>query len=559
MTGSGTFNSRLAFVKAVLAMIVAGLAFAVLPSAPAFAQSGDRTLYIHYTHTGETARITFRRNGRYDQAGLNQLNQFLRDWRRNEPTRMDPALFDLIWTVYQEVGATEPIHVVSAYRAPETNEMLRARSSGVAENSRHTMGMAMDFYIPGVRLSKLREVAMRHQVGGVGYYPTSGSPFVHLDTGNVRAWPRMTRAQLQNLFPDGRTLHLPSEGNTPLSEEGRRYAMAQWQQCKSVPCAAGGIANTQITSGGGGNGRNLLDMLLGTGGDEVDTVQVASNSPRQQPTPAAVAPLVAPTPAPRSPFLDYRNPAVVPVPVEMPQAILVATHHIDAPDSQTAAGAATNLGAINPALDSFEVASIDLDNQPTPRALLTPETGDLPVLTAYAPEVTSEPDAQRALQMLIERRNAGGGNNVAAPLPELRGAVQTASLAPQPLVSLEDAANLFSNTWSAVQNIATGTAGSAVEQLALSEPEPDYELINAPERQVQFYSPDLANVHKVLVTSVSVSETQFGALFLPGEGDFSPATELGVHCKSMTFTLEPEQPATVDRFASQAPIFVASL
>lgn len=539
-------------------MVMAGLAFALLPTAPAFAQSGDRTLYIHYTHTGETARITFRRNGRYDQAGLNQLNQFLRDWRRNEPTRMDPALFDLIWTVYQEVGASEPIHVVSAYRAPETNEMLRARSSGVAQNSRHTMGMAMDFYIPGVPLSKLREVAMRHQVGGVGYYPTSGSPFVHLDTGNVRAWPRMTRAQLQNLFPDGRTLHLPAEGNTPLSAEGRQYAMAQWQQCKSVPCAAGGVANTQVNTGGGGSGRNLLDMLLGTGSDEVDTVQVASNSPRQ-PVTSSATPLVAPTPAPRAQFLDYRNPALVPVPVEMPEAILVATHHVDTSDGQTAAGAATNLGAINPALDTFEVASVDLDNQPTPRTLLSPESGDLPVLTAYAPEVTPEPDAQRALQMLIDRRNAGGADVVAAPLPELRGSVQTASLGSEPLIDLEDAANLFSNTWSAVQNITSGTAGSAVEQLALTSTEPDYELINTPARQVEFYSPDLTHVHNVLVTPASVSGNQFAALFRPGENDVSPATELGMHCKSMTFAPVTEQPETGGQFTSQAPVFVASL
>jgi hypothetical protein len=88
--------------------------------------------------------------------------------------------------------------------------MLRSKSSAVAKNSRHTQGMAMDFYIPGVKISKLRELAMRKQVGGVGYYPTSGSPFVHLDTGNVRAWPRMGRNQLANLFPDGKAPRAPN-------------------------------------------------------------------------------------------------------------------------------------------------------------------------------------------------------------------------------------------------------------------------------------------------------------------------------------------------------------
>src|SRR5690554_616671 len=74
------------------------------------AATGDRSLYLYYTHTKETARITFRRNGKYDAGGLAELNNFLRDWRRNKPTKMDPALFDLIWEVYQESGASKPIH-----------------------------------------------------------------------------------------------------------------------------------------------------------------------------------------------------------------------------------------------------------------------------------------------------------------------------------------------------------------------------------------------------------------------------------------------------------------
>jgi hypothetical protein len=74
------------------------------------------------------------------------------------------------------------------------------------------LGKAMDFYIPGVKLATLRGLAMQMQVGGVGYYPTSGSPFVHLDVGNVRAWPRMSRQELARLFPGGRTLHLPADG-----------------------------------------------------------------------------------------------------------------------------------------------------------------------------------------------------------------------------------------------------------------------------------------------------------------------------------------------------------
>lgn len=519
------------------------LLLAALPliSAPALAQSGDRTLYLHYTHTGETARITFRRNGRYDQAGLNQLNQFLRDWRRNEPTRMDPALFDLIWTVYQEVNATQPVTVVSAYRAPETNEMLRARSSGVAENSRHTMGMAMDFYIPGVQLSKLREVAMRHQVGGVGYYPNSGSPFVHLDTGNVRAWPRMTRAQLQRLFPDGRTLHLPAEGNTPLSEEGRRYAMAEWQRCKSVPCAGGNTPNTAV--GGGGNGRNLLDMIFGGDGDEVDTIQVASNAPAAQaPAPSAI-PLTPPVPAARASFLDYRNPEIV-VPVAMPETLLVASRSTSV---GTAADAAEGLGTFDPALDGFTVASIGETDQPTPRELLN---RDMPVIAAYAPTLAPEPDAQRALQMLIERRNL----TEAAPAPELRGSIQTASLGQAPQISLEDAANFFASTWSAVQAATSGAAEPVADQLAGS---PAYELFDTPARTIEFTAPDL-NVGQAMLISANMADVPVDMSTLPSAGDFSPATQLGVHCKSMQFNDAPDL-VPANQFAAQRPLFVASL
>ena len=176
------------------------------------AREGDRTLRLYFGHTKERATFTFKRNGRYDKGELKRINHFLRDWRRNEDANLDPHLLDLVWSIYQEVGATQEINVVSAYRSLKTNNMLRSRSKGVAKTSQHTAGKAMDFFIPGVPLAKLRATAMKFQGGGVGYYPTSGSPFVHVDTGNVRAWPRMTRSQLVALFPNGNTLHLPADG-----------------------------------------------------------------------------------------------------------------------------------------------------------------------------------------------------------------------------------------------------------------------------------------------------------------------------------------------------------
>ncbi len=102
-----------------------------------------------------------------------------------------------------------PIKVVCGYRSPQTNGMLRNRSRGVAKHSQHMLGKAMDFYFPDVSLTKVRELGFKMQVGGVGFYPTSGSPFVHMDTGSVRSWPKMSRAQLARIFPDGKTLHIP--------------------------------------------------------------------------------------------------------------------------------------------------------------------------------------------------------------------------------------------------------------------------------------------------------------------------------------------------------------
>jgi uncharacterized protein YcbK (DUF882 family) len=178
----------------------------------ASAEGETRTLTFHHMHTGESISITYMRDGRYDDGALKKLDWFMRDWRKSQSTHMDPHLFDILWEAYRELGATQAIEVVCGYRSPSTNAMLRARSSGVAEFSQHTLGHAMDFYIPGVNLEKLCEIGMRLQAGGVGFYPTSGSPFVHMDTGSVRHWPRMTYAQLSRVFPDGKTVHVAADG-----------------------------------------------------------------------------------------------------------------------------------------------------------------------------------------------------------------------------------------------------------------------------------------------------------------------------------------------------------
>lgn len=179
----------------------------------ATALNETRTLSFHHTHSGEDLTVTFKRNGRYDEAALKKINHLLRDWRSQDATTMDRRLFDILWEVYRDVDGKQPINIISAYRSPQTNAMLRRRSSGVARFSQHMQGQAIDFFIPGVALSQIRAAGLRLQRGGVGFYPTSGSPFVHLDTGSVRHWPRMTHDQLAAVFPNGRTVHIPSDGN----------------------------------------------------------------------------------------------------------------------------------------------------------------------------------------------------------------------------------------------------------------------------------------------------------------------------------------------------------
>ena len=151
----------------------------------ATALNETRTLSFHHTHSGEDLTVTFKRNGRYDEDALKKLNHHLRDWRSQDSTTMDRRLFDILWEVYRDVDGKKPIQIISAYRSPATNSMLRRRSSGVARFSQHMLGHAMDFYIPDVALENIRAAGLRLQRGGVGFYPTSGSPFVHLDTGSA--------------------------------------------------------------------------------------------------------------------------------------------------------------------------------------------------------------------------------------------------------------------------------------------------------------------------------------------------------------------------------------
>lgn len=248
-----------------VATVLACLAGGSHGTQDAVANGDTRTITIYHTHSKETLTVTFRRDGRYDPQALEQLNWLLRDWRRDEPTKMDPRLFDIIWQVYREVGAADAIHVVSAYRAPETNSMLRRRSRAVAEHSQHMLGKAMDFYLPDVPVDRIRGIGMRLQQGGVGYYPHAYTPFIHLDAGSVRAWPRMTRDQLARLFPDGRTVHIPADG-TPMP--GYEVAKAEVLARGGTVSGERAVAEAEDGSINTGRRRSLWATLFGGGEDE---------------------------------------------------------------------------------------------------------------------------------------------------------------------------------------------------------------------------------------------------------------------------------------------------
>lgn len=268
-------RGRTSFIRhgslSVLAGVLTIIAAALTPSFTenAVANGETRTLYLYHAHTHEQIAATYLVSGQYDQAVLKQLNWFLRDWRRDEPTNMDPRLFDVVWEAYRQAGADEPINVVSAYRSPETNAMLRRRSRAVAKYSQHMLGKAMDTTMPGMSMSRIREIGMRMQRGGVGYYPTAGTPFVHLDVGSVRSWPRMSYDQLVRLFPDGKTVHLPTN-NQPLA----RYDEARAE----IEAHGGAYAPVERKS------KSFLAFLFGGGDEDEDSGVVApppSNARKQ--------------------------------------------------------------------------------------------------------------------------------------------------------------------------------------------------------------------------------------------------------------------------------------
>jgi len=154
--------------------------------APDLDLSSPRSLSLVNYNTKEELTVTYWSNGAYHRSALDQLNQFLRDTRTSAATEMDPLLFDVLWHTARISGYGGQVEVLSAFRSPESNAWLASVSRGVARDSQHMNGNAMDIRFPGVPVFRIRQAARSLNMGGVGFYPRSG--FVHIDTGPVRYW-----------------------------------------------------------------------------------------------------------------------------------------------------------------------------------------------------------------------------------------------------------------------------------------------------------------------------------------------------------------------------------
>lgn len=165
-------------MKTVLLLMSLGLANT--------AHDDRRELSFYHTHTGKALSVVYYRDGAYVPDALHDIDDFLKDFRNDERHAMDPTLLDVLYEIKVKTNSHSPFEVISAFRSPETNSMLRSRSTAVAKHSMHLKGQAIDVRLRDVSLSTLRDVALDLQRGGVGFYPAS--EFVHVDTGRVRRW-----------------------------------------------------------------------------------------------------------------------------------------------------------------------------------------------------------------------------------------------------------------------------------------------------------------------------------------------------------------------------------
>ena len=175
-------RSRRSLLKAAGSLI----ALAMLPLPALARMRGVRQLSFFHTHTSEKLTVVYADNGAYVPEALSEINHLLRDFRNDAVHPIDPRLLDILHAVRERTGSGGHFEVISGFRSPATNDMLRHNSNGVARNSMHLRGQAIDVRLTGTSTRNVRRVAIAMAQGGVGYYPESD--FVHLDTGRVRTW-----------------------------------------------------------------------------------------------------------------------------------------------------------------------------------------------------------------------------------------------------------------------------------------------------------------------------------------------------------------------------------
>jgi uncharacterized protein YcbK (DUF882 family) len=146
-----------------------------------------KVLAVQNLHTGEKIEACYWENGKFVPDACAALNKVLRDHRTGEVHMIDPGLYDILTAVSGKLGKRPTFQIISGYRSPKSNAMLRKNGGGgVATHSLHMDGKAMDVRLPGVALTDLHKAALSLKKGGVGFYPVSN--FVHVDTGRVRQW-----------------------------------------------------------------------------------------------------------------------------------------------------------------------------------------------------------------------------------------------------------------------------------------------------------------------------------------------------------------------------------
>jgi uncharacterized protein YcbK (DUF882 family) len=471
----------------------------------AIANGDTRTITFHHIHLKEETTITFKVNGRYDQAALKKVSYALRDWRTGEPTTMDPHLIDALWEVYRETGAREPIHVIGGYRSPATNAMLRRRSSGVAKFSQHMLGKALDFYIPDVPLEAIRDAGLRLQRGGVGFYPSSGAPFIHMDVGSVRHWPRMPEAQLARILSKG-----------PLTN----VASAQKQKARSAVVAS----------------RTVRD-------EDEDAEVVARPAPRSRVT-ASVAPeIVAAVPMPKSRPTMAQEPAAGGF-----NLASASSQPVRAPAPQEAPEAAPS---------GFNLASVS--SEP---ARLPPSSNLVPQPSLSANDVINQRGYWQGLDQAAERPVPPADipeTRTAAVEPPITGSVAQGSLAPWPMPDRTSRAAL------AYAPAIEPVDARAAKARTAARPAPQREAAPKPTSRPaspsvkvgeRFNNPWL----RAMIVSPSalqfMSTTLYGA---PSPTALRPHFEKPIATVMMTFSDDPHLGMSTEQFKGNAVVFVATV